>query len=240
MNDPSSNSQAASAEWLDERSRDEAQPCKQGAVDLDQRVAPLHDTTGLPFVPVDVSRPCGGTMKGFALLHLLDSMDAIGPGTVDAWRDTLPLAARAATDRKIITSVAWIPVEYYFDAVTWLTRRQNVGPRGALSLGHEMASRDIGAFFRFVLGFTTPSTVVTLSGRFWKSYFSLSTLRVTDATDRGCLAHIEGWPLQDEVSAHELAGSLVAWMEASRAKDVRISRFERKNKTDYTLFAEWS
>jgi len=224
----------------EERSRNVARPCKQHVVDLDQRVAPLNDLTGLPFVPVEVSRPCGGTMKGFALLHLMDSMDAIGPDTVDVWRATLPPSAKAATDRKVITSVAWIPMEYYFDAVTWLTRRQHQGPRGALALGHEMASRDIGAFFRFVLGFTTPATIVSLSGRFWKSYFSQSTLRVTDATERGCLAHVEGWPLADEVSAYELAGSLIAWMEASRAKDVRIARFERKNKTDYTFFAEWS
>lgn len=190
-------------------------------------------------MPIDCNVLSGVNLKAFTVIHLMDYMDELGPDVAASWRDTLPAAARAATERKLMTSVGWLPVEYYFHGVSFLARRDGKWPRGAVDIGHTMASRDIGAFFRFVLGFTTPGTILTLSGRFWRSYFSGSMLKVISSTERSVHAEVSDWPLQDESSMHEIAGSLIAWMEASRARNVRIARFERSAPKTLTIFAEW-
>ena len=204
---------------------------------------PLVQPHTLPLTAIDFHKPLSGArMKGFPLLHLLNAMDqARGPGLADAWRATLPEALRANTDRRAVTSVAWIPIEYYFHGVGWLARElYGEGVRHAMRVGHQTAAADIGAFFRFVLAMASPSTVLSLSGRFWKSYFDQSTLTVTSSSAGQCVAEVRDWPLRDEVSLHEMAGSLVAWMEASRAKDVRMTRFELLGPGHFVLGCSWT
>ena len=82
--------------------------------------------------------------------------------------------------------------------------------------------------------------VLSLSGRFWKSYFDASALKVLSSTPTSCVAEVSDWPLGDETSLHELGGSLVAWMEASRAKNARLSRFELVGRGRLVLEAAWS
>ena len=213
------------------------------ATDVEQRVVQLITPAGTVFAPLDLTRPlCGAKMKGFALLHLFDSMVAArGEAMVNAWRATLPEAQRGLTERRTITSVSWIPVEYYFHAVAFVAR-ELYGPdvRHALRVGHEMASADISAFFRFVLSMASPSTVLGLSGRFWKSYFDVSSLTVLSSTPTSVVAEVKDWPLRDEVSLHEMAGSLIAWMEASRARDVKMTRFELVAPGHFVLHAHWN
>ncbi|MBL8909138.1 MAG: hypothetical protein JNM17_00405 [Archangium sp.] len=208
--------------------------------DLEQRIATLSNPQGLPFTPLTGAPTSGAKMKGFPLIHLLDLMDHEGPEVAAEWRATLPEDVRAATERRAITSVAWVPFEYYFHGVGWLAQRRGRGIRGAMEIGHHTANLDIGAFFRFVLAFASPSTVVSLSGRFWKSYFDRSTLHIVSSTPHSCEVEIRDWPLRDEASVHEMAGSLVAWMEAGRAKNMRITQFERASASLFRLSAEWS
>ena len=211
--------------------------------DVEQRVVPLLTPPGTVLTPIDLNRPlCGTRMKGFALLHLLDSMGASRSEPMVAdWCATVPEAQRRLTERTAITSVSWIPVEYYFHAVAFAAQKRfGEGPRHALRIGHEMASADISAFFRFVLSMASPSTVLGLSGRFWKSYFDVSSLTVLSSTPTSVVAEVKDWPLRDEVSLHEMAGSLVAWMEASRARDVKMSRFELVAPGHFLLHANWS
>lgn len=213
------------------------------AADLEQRVVQLSQPVGITLAPLDLTRPlCGAKMKGFALLHLFDSMVAArGEPFVEAWRATLPEAQRALTERRAITSVSWIPLEYYFHAVAFVARElSGEGPRHAMRIGHEMASVDIGAFFRFVLSMASPATVLGLSGRFWKSYFDVSSLTVLSSTATSVVAEVKDWPLRDVVSLHEMAGSLVAWMEASRARDVKLTRFELVAPGHFLLHASWT
>ncbi|MFZ5444902.1 MAG: hypothetical protein ACOZQL_33235 [Myxococcota bacterium] len=207
--------------------------------DLEQRIAPLVNRRGLDFAAVDPSRPCGARMKGFGLVHLLDVMDGRDPRLAAMWRETLPLPLRAGTERRAVTSIAWIPIELYFHGIEWLARRDG-GPRKALALGHAIASADIGAFFRFIFAAASPAMVLGLSGRFWKSYFDQSALKILSSTPTSCVAEISGWPLADECSLHELAGSLVAWMEASRARNARLTRFELVDRDRLQLDAAWN
>lgn len=212
------------------------------ADDVEQRVVPLTLGAGLTLSPIDLSAPlCGARMKGFPLLHLLDAMDKRGPQLAERWRSSVPEQLRAQTERRAVTSVAWIPIEFYFHGVGYLARElHGEGPRNAMRVGHETASADIGAFFRFILSMASPATVLGLSGRFWKSYFDVSSLSVTPRTSDECVAVVRDWPLHDEVSLHEMAGSLVAWMEASRARDVRMTRFELLGPGHFTLECRWS
>ncbi len=199
------------------------------APDIETRVVPLTVPAGLVLAPIDLGRPLSGArMKGFPLLHLFEVMGrSPDPSALERWRESLPEAHRAATDRRAITSITWLPIEYYFHAVAFAARAlYGDGARHALRVGQDLARADIGAFFRFVLAMASPATVLNLSGRFWRSYFDVSSLTVTSQAARECTVEVRDWPLRDEVSLHELGGSLVAWMEASRAGDVRLERFE--------------
>jgi hypothetical protein len=206
---------------------------------LSDRVPLLSNPRGVRFEPVDVTRPSGAHMKGFPLLHLLELMDQQGPGVATAWREALPPAARAQAERKNVTSVAWLPVELYFHGVEWLARSRFGGPRGGLEAGHFTATQDIGAFFRVAMAFTSPPLVLGVSGRFWKSYFDKSSLHVLASTPTSCTAEVRDWPLRDETSLHEVTGSLVAWMEASRAKDVHIERMELVSRGTLAIDCSW-
>ncbi len=210
------------------------------AAELEQRVATLGNTAGVTFTPVDPARPSGAKMKGFPLLHLLNLMDERGPRHAEEWRATLPEALRAQTERRSVTSVAWIPVEFYFHGVDWLARRDYGGMRGAMQVGHHTATQDIGSFFRFIMAMTSPSTVLGLSGRFWKSYFDQSSLNLLDSTPVSCAAEIRNWPLPDMTSLYEMAGSLIAWAEASRARDVRVTTLDVVRPGVLLLEMKWS
>lgn len=210
--------------------------------ELDQRIVKLQHPPGLTLRQIDLSQPlCGARMKGFPLLHLLDAMDAGGPALAESWRATIPPALRPQTERRAITSVSWIPIEFYFHGVAFAAQAlYGEVPKGAMHLGHQTASADIGAFFRFVLSMASPSTVLGLSGRFWKSYFDVSSLQVTSSSPNACVAEVRDWPLRDEASHYEMVGSLVAWMEASRARDVRMKRFELLEPGHFVMECTWS
>jgi hypothetical protein len=212
------------------------------AEDLERCVARLTNPHHVPLTPLDLSKPLSGAkMKGFPLLHLLDTFDAAPrPGLAAEWRASLPEQLRSSTERAAVTSVAWIPIEFYFHGVNFAAKAlHGDDPRHAMKIGHHTASLDIGSFFRMVLSLASPATILSLSGRFWKSYFDVSRLTVKASGASSCAAEVSDWPLRDEVSLHEMAGSLVAWMEASRAKDVRMTRFELLAPGHFALDCSW-
>ena len=211
------------------------------AGDLDRCVARLTNPNAVPFKPIDLNDLSGAKMKGFPLLHLLDALDAgPRPGLAEEWRATVPEKLRSSTERAAITSVAWLPIEFYFHGVGFATKAlHGEGVRNAMKLGYYTASLDIGRFFRMVLSLASPATILTLSGRFWKGYFDVSQLKVKSSTSNSCSAEVTDWPLRDEISLHEMAGSLVAWMEASRAKDVQMTRFELLAPGHFVLDCSW-
>lgn len=210
-------------------------------MELFERVPLLQNPLRLPQRPVSVDTLCGMKMKGFALLHLLEQAELTwGRQAVEGWRASLPGELAQSTDRRSVTSVWWLPVELYYSAVRYFVDTQHQGDvRRALSIGHDMASRDISSFYRVVMSFSSPALVLTLSGRFWRSYFDQSSLLVLSSSDTCAEAEIRDWPIEDPTSLHELAGSLVAWMEASRGRDVRLSRFELTAPGTFRVDAEW-
>lgn len=209
--------------------------------DVEGRVAALTGVTQFPRTPFNLNTLCGANMKGFSVLHIIDLMaEQGGQAMVDAWRATLPEALRQRVERRALTSVGWTPVELYYSAVAHLTNHRTPGsPRGAIWVGHTATLRDIGAFFRAVMKIASPSTVLKLSGRFWRSYFDTSSLTVTGQTPTSCTAEIRDWPLTDETSAHETAGALVAWMESGRCNDFRLTKFELISARTFAFRAEW-
>lgn len=207
---------------------------------LERRVVPLVVTPAGGRL-VDPASPTGARMKGFTVVHLLAWLEETrGAAAVTAWVDSLPEALRPLVDRRSLTSVGWLPIELYFHGVRHVVDTFHGGDaRAALGIGHAMASRDIGAFFRAAMRFASPTTVLSLSGRFWRSYFDISALSVTGSTAKSCTAEIRHWPFNDPVAWHELGGSLVAWMEATRAQNVRLTRFEVAEPGLLRLDASW-
>ncbi len=210
--------------------------------DLLARIAPLSNPTRLTLTPVDCARPSGAKMKGFGLLHLLDVIaETHGETAVAAWRATVPELQRREVERRALTSVGWIPMEYYFHAITWVTGTFHQGDlRQAIVLGHEVTRRDIGTLFRKAMSFASPFTVLKLSGRFWRGYFDQSKLVVRSTSKTSVVADVLEWPLQDAASLHELVGALACWMETTDARDVRLTRFELTAPGTVRLEASWS
>jgi hypothetical protein len=210
--------------------------------DLLARIAPLANPTNLTLTPVDCSRPSGARMKGFALLHLLDLMtQKHGGDAAPTWRGSLPDSVQREVEPRALTSVGWLPVEYYFGAVTWVTNQFYGGDvRAASELGHAVTQRDIGAFFRKAMSFASPTTVLSLSGRFWRGYFDQSKFTVRSSTKHAVVAEVSDWPLRDAASAYELAGSFACWMDATSARDVRIARLELTAPGTLQFEANWS
>lgn len=206
------------------------------------RVPVLSNPGRVPLLPVDPSRPCGGRMKGFGLLHLLEyAQGKHGADVMKPWVEQLPAPLQRYTQTAGLTSIGWLPMELYFSAIEHLVKTQHHGDvRAALDIGHAMASRDIGAFFRTAMSFATPPTVFSLAGRFWRSYFDFGELVVTKKQPPTADAELRDWPLRAEVAYHELAGSFIAWMEASKAKDVKLTRFELTSPALLSLTIQWS
>jgi len=198
---------------------------------LTGRVPVLSNPQRVVLLPVDPSRPCGARMKGLGLLHLLEHAEATyGATAMQGWADALPTPLQGFAKVRGLTSVGWLPMEFYFSADS----------RAAVELGHAMATRGIGAFFRAAMSFATPPTVVSLASRFWRTFFDAGDLVIGKKSAASVDAELRDWPLVSEVVLYELAGSFVAWLEASKAKDVRVSRFLVGGPSMLSLTLEWS
>lgn len=209
-------------------------------VPLLSRIALLEVERGAPLVPLG-NTLSGAKVKGFTLVHLVAFMEKNNPQWYSQWRSGLPKAWQQETEKMAFTSVSWLPIEYYSSGIDWLAR--NTGsktPLEAAQLGFTMAKLDIGLIFRVALSVASPAYVMLLSGRFWKSYFDTSQLVVVSSTKSSVVAEVQQWPLALESSFYELAGSLVAWMEASRANDVHITKLRWTAKATLHIEATWS
>lgn len=201
------------------------------------RVPLLANPKGLELPRVDPTKPCGARMKGFPLRHLYE---LFGTDTLAAWRQTLPPALQGHVDPKAVTSVGWLPIELYFSAVQHLCDTQHGGdPRGAIEIGAATARKDIGAFFMAAMKLASPATIFSLSGRFWRSYYDRAALKLTQTGGTTADALIEGWPLPSAVAYYELAGSFVVWLEASRAKHPKLTRFELLADASLAVTISW-
>lgn len=209
---------------------------------LTGRVPVLSNPQRVVLLPVDPSRPCGARMKGFGLLHLLQHAEATyGATAMKAWAEALPTPLQSFANVKGLTSIGWLPMELYFSAIDYLVKTQHGNDsRAAIDLGHTMATRGIGAFFLAAMSFATPPTVVSLASRFWRTFFDAGELVIVKKSAASVDAELRSWPLVSEVVFFELAGSFVAWLEASKAKDVRVSRFLVSGPSTLSLTLEWS
>lgn len=209
---------------------------------LSTRVPLLSNPHRVPLQSVDPSRPCGGRMKGFGLLHLIEHAHQMyGPESLTGWAEALPAPLKQYSKTAGLTSVGWLPLELYFSAIEHLIKTQHAGDvRKAIDFGHAMATRDIGAFFRAAMKFATAPTVFSLSGRFWRTYFDFGSLVMTNKAPPTADAELRDWPLMAEVAYYELAGSFVAWLEASKASNVRLTRLELASPALLSLRIEWS
>lgn len=206
---------------------------------FDACVAPMTNPTGVVVEELGVSQLCGAHMKGFAIMHLMDVMTRENAAYVDAWRSLWPEPHRSALARENLSSSQWFPVEYYFHGVGWLAKQRG-NPREAIAIGYDITEADISSFFRFVASMASPATVLALAQRFWSSYFDRSSVHVTNVGSNSAVIEVRDWPLEhDSVSLHEVAGAFFAFSDASRAKDLRVSRVELTRPGLFTFALTW-
>lgn len=183
----------------------------------------------------------GGHLKGFTAQHMLSVMrEVMGQDAPRAFAQTLPAALQRFVVEGEVLAIAWVPVELYYAGVRRLAQHQGGDLRqAALEVGRRIARKDIGAFFKVVLGFTSPAMVIGMSGRFWRTYFDFGALTLREKGPGGGRAVVESWPLTgDEVSLYELGGSFVEWLSASRAKNPRLDEVTVKG-TDVEYRMRW-
>lgn len=183
----------------------------------------------------------GSHLKGFTAQHMLNVMrELMGEAAPRAFAQALPDELRRFVVDGEVLAIAWVPVELYFAGVRRLA--QHLGgdlQQASLEVGRRIARQDIGAFFKAVLGFTSPAMVIGMSGRFWRTYFDFGALALREKGAAGGCAVVEGWPLTaDEVSLYELGGSFVEWLSASRAKNPRLESVTVKG-TDVEYRMRW-
>lgn len=178
----------------------------------------------MPRTRPDLLKPCGGKAKGFTVTGMLEQIAAkYGPPTVAELAATLPAEFREPIEKNLLLPSSWVPMELYFTVVQFLVDRFHGGdPKAALEIGRSAAAANIGAFFKVVLSFTSPAMVISLSGRFWKSYYDVGELKVTSTEKGRVIGELSGWPYDDEITVNELGGSFLAYLENSRGKDVKL------------------
>lgn len=171
-----------------------------------------------------LSSPCGGKAKAFTVTGLLDRLPSkYGPDVTRDFASTLPTEFRAPIERGLLLPSSWVPMELYFALVQYLVERFHGGdPKAALEIGRWSASENIGSFFKAVLSFTSPAMVINLSGRFWRSYYDIGQLTVVVNEKHRVAAELAQWPFDDEITINELAGSFLAYLEKSRARELKL------------------
>jgi hypothetical protein len=176
-----------------------------------------------PVAP-DIHRLSGAHMKGFAVLNLIAYIkDRYGSPALEQFYGELPASQIDPLRKGTIVSVAWVPLELYYAGVHFLVKRFHGGmPMAARQIGHDLASKDIGTIYRAVLRFASPTTVISLSARFWRDYFDKGTLKVHKLEKGRVRGEVSEFPFTDDITANEIGGSLLAWLEHSRARNVRL------------------
>jgi hypothetical protein len=163
-------------------------------------------------------------MKGFTVVNMVAHIrDVYGQPALDQFYAELPATLAEPLKNNTVVSVAWVPLEMYYAGVQFLVKHFHGGsPLGARKVGHALASKDLGTIYKAVLRFTSPATVVSLSGRFWNDYFDRGKLQAQKLEKNRVAGTLSQWPFTDEITANEIAGSLLAWLEHSNARKVRM------------------
>lgn len=183
-------------------------------------VPQLEVPVGVSLAPVDARRLSGVRAKAFSLQTLeAVAAERFGGQVIAEWR------AGVGFDFAGVTPASWVPLELYYHLVELLVRRHlDRDERRAAELGTEVARREINGFFRLVLGFTSPLVALSMSSRFWRSYFDRSEFVVVESGPGYLRAEVRDWPLTNAAVGYELGGALLAWLQASRASAPVLQR----------------
>ena len=182
----------------------------------------------VPRVSSDPLAPCGVRTTGLAVNSVLDyALKTYGPTVVAELGASLPAVMGEPIARRQVPTSAWVPVEMYFGCVQYLVKRFHGGDvLAARAIGKATAEQDIGAFFKTVLAFSSPKMIISLSGRFWTNYYDRGAHHIITHEDHRVVGDLTDWPLTDELVANEIAGSFLAYLEHSRAANVRVETLE--------------
>ena len=198
-------------------------------------VPTLTVAPGVRLTAVDPTRPCGERLKGFSFQALISACNArYGPEAFASWATKYQLDARA------ISTSATVPVEYCFSlAETVVNERHGGDPQAAAGLGSECATREINAVFRFVLGFTSPTTLLQLGSRFWRQYYDRSELVVVESLGDSVRLELRGWALMNACAAYVHCGAMLQWLLCCRAPGARFTTLEFASPGLLKLSAAW-
>jgi hypothetical protein len=166
----------------------------------------------------------GVQYKGFTVHHLLAYVaERYGDSFKDEVVEALPETLRRHADPARTLAASWVPAETYFGILQYVVDVKNSGEaRAAARIGYEVTVRDIHAFFKMVLKFTSPSMVMFMSRRLWRTYCDQGEL-VHLAKEPGLgVLQLRDFKISTPVAMHELAGGFRAYLECSSAQAVEI------------------
>jgi hypothetical protein len=199
------------------------------------RVPRLSVAPGVLLTDIDPLRPCGERIKGFSFQTLLAVCQArYGPSAFSSW------AVRYGLDQRAIAASASLPIEYLFSLAETVINERHGGETTALvDLASECVTHEINGFFRFVLGFTSPTTLLRLGSRFWRQYYDRSELVVVEAVGNTLKLELRGWGLMNATAAYVHCGAMLRWLEICRAPSPRFTSLEFAAPGLLKLSATW-
>jgi hypothetical protein len=159
------------------------------------------------------------------------ALDLMKPELSDAYRKNTMLAA------------SWYPISWYRDALASCRRAAHEGPELMRAIGYRSMMLDMGSVYKqLVARFLSPQLLLGFSGRLFNTYYDTGKFEVIDAHKGSVTVRASecvGW---DQNMWTEIAGSSVAMLELSRAKDVRLRVLAggKDGDTSLEMVAYWS
>jgi hypothetical protein len=140
-------------------------------------------------------------------------------------------------------AASWYPISWYRDVLASFRRATHEGPELMRAIGHRSSMIDMSSVYKqLVVRFLSPQLLLSFSGKLFNTYYDTGRFEVVDAQKgsvRVRVSECAGW---DQNMWTEIAGSSVAMLELSRAKDVRLRILSGGKDDDSTLemAAYWS
>jgi hypothetical protein len=145
--------------------------------------------------------------------------------------------------KNTMLAASWYPISWYRDALSACRRAVHEGPELMRAIGYRSMMLDMGSTYKqLVARFLSPQLLLSFSGKLFNTYYDTGKFEVIEVqkgsvTVRASDCH--GW---DHNMWTEIAGSSVALLELSRAKEVRLRVLSggKDGDTELQMVAYWS
>lgn len=159
--------------------------------------------------------------KGQGFIGLLVGLDQLrGPEARTKLLPHLNPDLKALVAHGGVVSSGWYPLSWYSELTTAI--RTEFGPELGIEIGRLGMKNDINSFIRFVLALGTPLMLLRLSSRVFRLYFEGAELSVKQTGPKEGRLQFAGLDGSCAATWDAIGGALLAFVELSGGKDVKL------------------